>query len=76
MARGNQHLKVPRPGANAARRRYLASDYRPRFELALGHDPWGEGVSETLNNSAPLSQEEIASLGLADVPLSVVKLVW
>jgi hypothetical protein len=68
MASPKKILPVPRPGARAARRRVLATEYQPRFELCRGDDPW-ESVSESYNDSAPLTPEECANLGLSMKPV-------
>jgi hypothetical protein len=59
-------LPVPRPGARAARRRALASEYIPRFELCRGSDPW-DTWSRQANDSVPLDDAEIRSLGLSEI---------
>lgn len=69
MGTRRKQLPVPRPGALAAKRRYLARTYEPRYQLCLGADPWQDG--QGVNADGTLTPDEIASLGLALLPLRV-----
>jgi hypothetical protein len=62
-------LPIPRPGAMAAKLRYLASTYEPRYQLWSGADPWSDANS--VNSDGALSPTEVMMLGLALKPIQV-----
>jgi hypothetical protein len=64
--RGAEWMRVGfRPGQRAARRRVLASEYVPRYQLATGDDPWSVASESPAAAWEALSEEELAGLGLS-----------
>lgn len=57
-----------RPGARQARRLQSLSEYRVRFELCTGHDPWLDNPDFSFNPDA-LLPEDLKAMGLSVVQL-------